>query len=124
MFTRQPIRFTGLLIPAVTAGVILALVMSGAGSLSAEPVIAGQSGARSGAAPNTTVTLTAVADAYILSSTATTNYGTAPTLYVGSQSTSPTGRALSRADLVVTSDPLDMKRIASALRRKLAVHRV
>jgi len=46
-----------------------------------------------------TITLTPVADAYILSSSASTNYGTATTLYVGSQTTSSTGRALFRFDL-------------------------
>jgi len=48
-----------------------------------------------------TVILTPVADAYIYSAAPTTNYGTATTLYVGSQSTSATGRALFRFDLSV-----------------------
>jgi hypothetical protein len=46
-----------------------------------------------------TVSLTPVADAYIYSAAPATNYGAAPTLYVGSQSTSATGRALFRFDL-------------------------
>jgi len=46
-----------------------------------------------------TVSLTPVADTYIYSAAPATNYGAAPTLYVGSQSTSATGRALFRFDL-------------------------
>jgi hypothetical protein len=45
------------------------------------------------------VVLTPVADAYVFSTAADTNYGTAPTLYVGSQTVSATGRALFRFDL-------------------------
>ena len=52
-----------------------------------------------GAAPDTTITLYAVADAYVYSAAPATNYGAATTLYVGSQSTSATGRALFRFDL-------------------------
>jgi len=59
---------------------------------------AAQRGAR-GQAPNATITLNPVADAYVYSASPTTNYGTATTLYVGSQSTSATGRALFRFDL-------------------------
>jgi hypothetical protein len=43
-----------------------------------------------------TVSLTPVADTYIYSSTPTTNYGSATTLYSGNQSASATGRALFR----------------------------
>ena len=46
-----------------------------------------------------TSTLNPVADAYVYSAAPATNYGAAPTLYVGSQSTSATGRALFRFDL-------------------------
>jgi len=46
-----------------------------------------------------TINLTPVADTYIYSAAPATNYGAAPTLYVGSQSASATGRALFRFDL-------------------------
>ncbi|OIO90775.1 MAG: hypothetical protein AUK03_12425 [Anaerolineae bacterium CG2_30_64_16] len=46
-----------------------------------------------------TMSLTPSADAYIYSAAPTTNYGAATTLYVGSQSTNATGRALFRFDL-------------------------
>ena len=46
-----------------------------------------------------TVNLTPVADTYIYFAAPATNYGAAATLYVGSQSTSATGRALFRFDL-------------------------
>jgi len=46
-----------------------------------------------------TVSLPIIADSYVYSAAPTTNYGSAPTLYVGSQSTSATGRALFRFDL-------------------------
>jgi hypothetical protein len=45
------------------------------------------------------VTLTPKADTYIYSAAPTANYGTATTLYVGSQSSSAIGRALLRFDL-------------------------
>jgi hypothetical protein len=45
------------------------------------------------------VVLTPVADAHVSSAYPDTNFGTAATLYVGSQSTSATGRALFRFDL-------------------------
>jgi len=45
------------------------------------------------------VSLPIIADSYVYSAAPTTNYGSAPTLYVGSQSTSATGRALFRFDL-------------------------
>lgn len=46
-----------------------------------------------------TIVLTPVADAYVFSSSPTTNYGAASTLYVGSQSVSSIGRALFRFNL-------------------------
>ena len=46
-----------------------------------------------------TVTLMPVADAYILSSTPTINYGTSQTLYAGRQTNGAIGRALLRFDL-------------------------
>jgi hypothetical protein len=49
--------------------------------------------------PPQNVSLRPEADAYVFSATPTTNYGTTPTLYVGSQSVNATGRALLRFDL-------------------------
>mgnify|MGYP005848548409 FL=1 len=46
-----------------------------------------------------TITLNPVADAYVYSAAPAANYGAAAILYVGSQSTSATGRALFRFDL-------------------------
>jgi hypothetical protein len=45
------------------------------------------------------VSLKPEADAYVFSATPTANYGMAPTLYVGNQSATATGRALFRFDL-------------------------
>lgn len=66
---------------------------------SVTPAAAAVRSSRGNAAPNTTVTLDAVVDAYVYSANPAANYGAATTLYVGSQSTSATGRALFRFDL-------------------------
>jgi PKD domain/FG-GAP repeat len=56
-------------------------------------------GTDQGMAAPVTVTLTPVADSYILSSAPTVNYGSAPIIYVGRQSSTSAGRALFRFDL-------------------------
>jgi hypothetical protein len=91
----KPNRLIALLILTAAAALILVFARPG----EAATTLAAQPGARAGAAPDATITLNPVADAYVYSASPTTNYGTAPTLYVGSQSTSATGRALLRFDL-------------------------
>ncbi len=96
----RPNRLISLLILAGAGVLVLGLTWTGVAAMDAAPVTATQPEARPEAAPSATIiTLDPIADAYVDSANPTQNYGSATTLYVGSQTASVAGRALFRFNL-------------------------
>ncbi len=92
-FTRTPTRTPTMTpTPTVTATATRTPTLTGTATRTATPT-------PTLLFPSIPVTLTANADAYVLSSTPSTNYGLVPTVYAGTLSTGNTGRALFAFDL-------------------------